>query len=201
MKTDNGRGAKKAKVDIRRKALDAVASARVFDGFCGTGQMWEAVWKDADAYTGCDTRQWSEREPYRRYVADNKLVMRAIDLTQFNIFDFDAYGSPWDQMVILAARRPWAAGEVGAVVLTDGSSMKLRYGSMSSSMSEILGVERDSLPRSDANSDALQAMLLTKWCKRAGVVAKNCWRAFGRGSGRGGQRMSYTALVFSGSSG
>lgn len=197
MKTDNGRGAKRAKVELRMKVLAAVKPARVFDAFCGLGEMYRAAWSEAAEYTGCDSRPWDLSQP-ARYVADNILVLRSLGLERFNVFDFDAYGAPWDQMLVLMARRKWDPGERGAVVLTDGSSMKMRYGSMSSAMSKILGIERDALPRSDANSDALQSMLLTKWCVSSGVSALHCWRAEGKGSGRGGQRMSYTALVFEG---
>ncbi|HVH77139.1 MAG TPA: hypothetical protein VM755_19655 [Stellaceae bacterium] len=47
--------------------------------------------------------------------------MRAIDLAPFNLFDFDAWGSPWEHVAILCARRPVQPGERIGLVLTDGS--------------------------------------------------------------------------------
>jgi hypothetical protein len=46
------------------------------------------------------------------FCADNTRVLRAIDLSRFSIFDFDAYGSPWVQAVILADRRRVARGAI-----------------------------------------------------------------------------------------
>jgi hypothetical protein len=45
------------------------------------------------------------------FCADNRHVMRAIDLAPFSIFDLDSYGSPWVQAIILADRRRVDAGE------------------------------------------------------------------------------------------
>jgi hypothetical protein len=197
-KTDNGRGAKRAKVELREHVLEAVQPARVFDAFCGLGEMWSSVWNKAASYVGCDSREWTADEKHKRFVADNRLVMRCVDLQAFNVFDFDAYGSPWDQLIILAKRRTWAEGEIGAVVITDGSSMKTRFGSVSTSMAAMLGVSRDGLPRSMKTAAEIQKLLIGKWCKVAGVRAQRIWRAEGKGSGRGGQTMTYTAIVFEG---
>lgn len=124
--------------------------------------------------------------------------MRCIDLQRFNVFDFDAYGCPWEQMLLLLHHRQWGEAEVGGVVLTDGSSLKLRWGSMSTAAATLLGGSRDDLPRSDGGTDGLQRILLKRWCNLAKVKPRHCWRAEGRGSGAGGARMAYTALVFEG---
>lgn len=127
-KTDNHPGALTAKVDIRTRVLDAVGRdrAHVFDAFAGAGVMWTEVWKHAADYVGCDDRMWF-RDARTCFVADNRRVMRCIDLAHFNIFDLDSYGSPWEQALILAARRPVAPGERLGLVVTDGSGLGLRY--------------------------------------------------------------------------
>lgn len=109
-------------VQIRREVLASVRPARVFDAFSGLGVMWAGAWKLADSYVGCDLDFYVE-EPRRRFVGDNRRVMRAVDLQAWNVFDLDAPGSkpPWEQLVILAARRRWGKGERGAVVVTDGA--------------------------------------------------------------------------------
>lgn len=195
MKTDNARGAHNAKIRMRRNVLESVEPARVFDGFCGLGEMWRGAWCDAAEYLGCDERTWTPDEPHRRVVCDNKLALRALDLSRFNVFDFDAYGSPWDQMLILSHRRNWSPGERGAVVLTDGSSMKLRYGQMPRSLAMLAGTTTDKAA-TDADSDAIQRIALTRWLARCGLTPLRQWVAQGRGSGKGGQRMTYTAVVF-----
>jgi hypothetical protein len=95
------------KAEIRRLVLEAVGpGSRVFDAFAGTGQMFAKAWKGAGGYVGCDMR--FVRDDRTAFVADNRRVLRAIDLAPFNVFDLDAYGSPWEQVLIIAARRPVA---------------------------------------------------------------------------------------------
>lgn len=196
-KTDNARAAKQAKVELRRNVLELVKPARVFDAFCGDGNMWRSVWKDAAAYVGCDIVAWTPDVEFRRFQADNRIVMRSIDLSPINVFDFDAYGSPWDLMWILLHRRRWAAGELGAVVLTDGTSLKARWGSLPTSLAQLLAMDRDNFPRK-ADTDWLGKAALKRWTELAKVKPLRLWQAQGRGSGLGGARMTYSALVFAG---
>ena len=101
VKTDNNPQAFKAKVAIRRNVLATIGSeAAVFDAFAGSGKMFSEVWKDASNYTGCDLKP--QRDSRLMFCADNRRVMRVIDLSKFNVFDLDSYGSPWVQAVILA---------------------------------------------------------------------------------------------------
>lgn len=197
MKCDNAKGAHAAKIEIRRNVLEAVKPARVFDAFCGLGEMWRGAWRDSSDYLGCDEREWTPDEEHRRLVCENTLALRALDLSRFNVFDFDAYGSPWDQMAILAARRAWLPGERGAVVLTDGTSMKLRFGGLPHSMASIAGMPAHK-GATDQDSDAVQRMALARWLNRCNVKPLRQWQAQGHGSSKGGQRMSYTAVVFAG---
>jgi hypothetical protein len=196
-KTDNARAAKQAKVELRKNVLDLVKPARVFDAYCGEGNMWRAVWKDAASYVGCDIIDWTPDVEFRRFQADNRIVMRAIDLSPINVFDFDAYGSPWDLMWILLHRRQWAKNELGAVVLTDGTSQGLRFGRVGGGLAKLLRVDRDSLPRKGDCAWAQKAAL-KRWTELARVKPLRLWQAQGRGSGLGGQVMAYTALVFAG---
>ena len=88
----------------------------MFDAFAGEGVLFRQVWHRAVSYVGCDLKWY--RDERLMFVADNHRVMRAIDLSAFNVFDIDSWGSPWDQVLILAARRPLAAGERLGLVLT-----------------------------------------------------------------------------------
>lgn len=128
-KLQNNPAARAAKIEIRRNVLNALGRpAVVFDAFAGLGEMHRNVWCDAAGYVGCE-RTWI-RDGRELFVADNRRVMRAIDLHEFNIFDLDAHGSPWTQAVILCARRTVAPGERIGLILTDGTSIKLRITSM-----------------------------------------------------------------------
>lgn len=192
--TYNRPNAVAAKIQIRRNVLDAVKPAHVFDAFCGpTGEMWWDVWSQADSYVGCDT-EFLLTDPRKRFVADNRRVLRSIDLQAFNVFDFDAFGSPWEQMLILAARRTWAPGERGAVVLTHGSGMRLGFGKMSFAFAKALG--RESLTTSPFAGDAmiLERDAIRIWCSRCSVGLLKMWQAESKRQ----PKMVYTAIVFEG---
>lgn len=130
----------RAKAKIRQSILDRIGAenAHVFDAYCGDGQLYRAVWHKAATCVGCDMEFYpDERIAFK---ADNRRVMRAIDLQQFNIFDMDSYGSPWEQLYILAYRRRIKPGELVAIVLTEGQGMKLKLGGMSLPLSRLAGV-------------------------------------------------------------
>jgi hypothetical protein len=142
VKVENARRGWRAKVEIRRHVLAAVTPARavVFDAFAGSGLMWADVWKDAAAYVGCDLH-W-HHDARCCFVADNRRVMRCVDLAPFTLFDFDAFGSPWEQALILAARRRLAPGERVGLVLTEGTWIKARTGAWPAALRQACGISR-----------------------------------------------------------
>lgn len=197
---DNTKKSHGAKVELRLRVLEHVTPAHVFDAFCGLGEMYRGAWKNAASYVGCDERPWDPKDERRRFVADNRRVLRAIDLHAFNVFDLDAYGGPWEQLHIIAARRTWKTGERGAVILTDGSTRKTRLGQGSHAMNSLVGAKTlrafgVSLKSSASMADAA----LRAWYARAGVVPKKSWMAQSLGGDNGGSPgMRYTAVVFEG---
>jgi hypothetical protein len=137
---DNAPGAIQAKIDIRRRVLDFLGpdNCTVLDCFAGTGLMYKYVWKGAKGYTGVDERFVFDRRT--AYVADNRILLRAIDLQQFNCVDADAYGSPYEALLIFARRRKVAPGERIGICFTDGTGTKLKFGSLPLAMAELAGV-------------------------------------------------------------
>ncbi|MGI4876633.1 MAG: hypothetical protein ACRYG4_04035 [Janthinobacterium lividum] len=141
LQKDNHPSRAHAKVALRRDLLAAIGAdeARVFDAFAGSGGMHRAVWREAADYTGCDLRRFTAGR--RAFVADNLRVLRAVDLAAFNLFDLDAYGSPWKAATIIAARRSLAPGELLGLVLTDGSPMRARLGAIDAGLSGMAAVD------------------------------------------------------------
>ncbi len=192
-KTDNRTSAHGAKLEMRRAVLAAIGDCRVFEGFCGpraAGSMSE-VWAGATLHTACDER-YAWPDDRTRFVGDTPRVMRAIDLQAFNVFDLDAYGSPWAAMLILAARRTWTVGERGAVVLTDGSGRKSKFGTPPHAVAELLGMRV--LPPTE-QSAVIHERCTAAWLARAGVTQLRRWVADSTASG---QPMIYSAVVFEG---
>lgn len=125
-KTNNHRKSRSDKIELRRRVLEVMPEARVLDAFAGSGSMYRNVWCAAASYVACDQRWYPDER--LAYVVDNRILLRNIDLQPFNVFDLDAYGSPWEQVAIVCARRKVAPGELIAMVLTDGSRLNLKMG-------------------------------------------------------------------------
>ena len=143
-KDDNREDKTDLKIELRREALAAIAEtgpARVLDCFAGTGVMWDAVWRGAAEYHGCDA-EFSQvmKHPGPCFHTAAERAMRNLDLQRFNVFDFDAYGSPWEEVRILAARRSLAPGERIAVVMTDGAPRRALLGLTAFAMAELASV-------------------------------------------------------------
>ena len=141
-KKHNSAAAWGAKVEIRERVLGfvGVKKAQVFDAFGGGGELYKAVWIRAAHYEGCDKKLYLDGRTM--FCADNRRVLRCIDLACFNVFDLDAHGSPWEQAAIVAARRAVAPGESVAVVLTLGEGLNLKMGMMPMALRRLSGFQR-----------------------------------------------------------
>lgn len=187
----NHEAAVEAKAEIRANVLEemqrlvqktvygAMSGARisVFDAFGGTGEMYRRVWSKADYYEACDL-EWS-RDARRVYVADNKQVLRSIPLEWFNIFDLDAYGSPWEQAMIIAARRTWTPGEHIGLLLTYGIGMKLSLGGLPRADAILADMAMDF--RDYHSRELVYERCLGGFLRRTGAEIVRQWRTAAKG--------------------
>ena len=189
-KSDNTAEAEWAKITIRRNVLAEVGAehASVFDAFAGEGRMHAAVWCEAARYVGCDTQFFTDDRP--AFVADNRRVLRAIDLAAFNLFDLDSYGSPWEQAYIIARRRKLRPGERLGLVLTEGTGLASKLNTMSAAMALLAGTRTHiiGLPRM---LDNIIDRALRRVATMMGGTIKRRWQA----KGYYGSRMTYIGLV------
>jgi hypothetical protein len=193
-KTDNNPRAFTAKVDIRQRVFNEIAATgdvRVFDAYAGSGEMYSAVWNKAKAYTGCDLK-W-ERDGRRMFVGDNRRVMRSIDLRPFNVFDLDAYGSPWEQAIIVAGRRRVGPGELFGLVLTEGSGLAMKVNVIAGALQELTGL-RTGAAGVFKNRDFICNRAITGLARRMSCTVVKQWRA----DGKTGASMRYIGLVLKG---
>lgn len=193
VKVKNHRAARSAKAQIRRNVLDAIGAdkAHVFDGFAGTGEMFSEVWNEAAGYVGCDM-DWI-RDGRLAYVADNRRVLRAIDLSEFTIFDLDAFGSPWEQAMIVAARRKVAKGERLGMILTDGSSLSLKMGGLPGALAQLTGL-RQRMPGLGRWQDDIVNRAIVGLAGRMECTVRRRWEA----RGRTGASVRYIGMVLEG---
>ena len=191
-KTNNYSAAVGSKIQLRKNVCGEIKSISVFDAFAGSGMMYRHVWRDnARHYMGCDLKWYPDER--LAYVANNLRILRAIDLQQFNVFDFDNYGSPWQQCCILADRRSVAPNEKIGVLLTDGSSLNLRMGGMPLALKEICGFHGKLSGASPLQSE-ITNIAINGLANRMGCSILKRWQA----KGKTGAAVVYTALVFQG---
>lgn len=196
-KVDNHDASRADKVDLRKRVLEAVAGARVFDAFAGSGQMYAEVWRHATGgYEGCDMRHFPEDRERLMFVGDCRRIMRNIDLQPFTIFDFDAYGSPWDACVILAARRKVAPGEKIGIVLTEGSGLNLKFGGMAGSLSKLAGMKNKQAGLNRGGKE-IASRAIVALSKRMRCRVTHTWRA----ERPQGSQMLYFGIVMEGQGG
>jgi hypothetical protein len=192
-KINNHHSGIKAKATIRQHVLDVIgaAQANVFEGFAGEGQLHRLVWHKAANYTGCDL-EWY-RDERLAYVCDSARVLRAIDLAQFNIFDFDPWGSPWTHVYILAERRSIAAGERIGLVLTEGSGLKVGFGTLPVGLGRLAGMRAHVAGGRKGFADIIDRAIAGT-CKRLSCQVIHRWQA----EQKGGAAVRYIGLVLEG---
>jgi hypothetical protein len=194
----HGVGGKAAKVEIRREVVVALdAPARVFEAYAGAGGLWRAIWRDAaEAYVGCDVKWYQDER--RAFVADNRRVLRAIDLAAFNVFDLDAYGSPWEQAVIIAARRKVAAAERVGLIVTEGLGTGYKNGVVPHAVTELIGARNRTLAGAALNARRadMHKLIFAELAARMGARVERFWKA----EGKTGAGMAYMGVVMARSS-
>jgi hypothetical protein len=187
---DSHHARRRAKIELRKAVLAEIGADRadVFDAFAGMGEMYRAAWSGAASYVGCDTR-WCDDDRLA-FVADNRRVLRCIDLSPFTVFDLDAYGSPWEQALIIAARRRTVPGERLGLVLTEGSGLNLRMGGMPAALRIVAELSGIPAAGKDGRAELLERAI-AGLCKRMGCRLTRRWQA----DGFGGASVVYVALV------
>jgi hypothetical protein len=193
--TDSHPSSLKAKIEIRERVLAAIGAeaAHVFDGFAGEGILYRQVWKRAASYVGCDLRWYKDERLL--YVCDSARLMRCIELEQFNVFDFDSYGAPWLHVIILCARRRLEPGERIGLVLTEGSSLKVKLGSLPRSLAELAKLRLHTRGTAKAFDEVINRAI-SGMCSRLGCRPVKRWQT----QGKTGAGVRYIGLVLEGNS-
>lgn len=187
--------ATESKALIRRNVLEHLGAdaCRVLDCYCGpTGEMWSRVWQNAASYTGIDKEWRGLADPRRRLVGDTTLLLRAIDLGPFNVFDVDCYGCPWPAMLMIQHHKVWEPGERGAVIITDGAFIKSALGGMPHALAQALGRTSRTSIAGRKSYDEIRRLALQRWLDAQRLEPIAGWQA----QIRKGSQMYYGALVF-----
>ena len=90
------------KASLRSNALKFVSSPlRVLDVFCRYGEMFNAVYKDAEKYTGIDIDPRCKDDKREVLIGKAEKVLKQIDVNEYNVFDLDAYSDPYQEFIYI----------------------------------------------------------------------------------------------------
>jgi hypothetical protein len=161
--TDNG-----VKIKIRRRLISMLnAPPSVLDCFAGEGKLYAECYKGM-AYLGLDKKKITEGRNLLNI--DNLKYLRSADLVRFNIFDLDAYGSPWHQFLIILKRRRIVPGERIVIFLTDGLQIQARLGDLPHGLKPYCGIPKAMrVPCLARHMDYIRSLVVINACKEAGI--------------------------------
>lgn len=185
VKTNNAKTS--AKREIRMRALESISSPAVLEVFCGAGEMYESVWENANTYLGIDKVKFFDKR--NTICGDAVKAVSTIDLSGYNVFDIDAYGSPYEVLDIVTRRMDKALGEY-YFVITDGVSMDLRLGRICAGLRAMTGIEFHVAKKAAVIHDLLIADVIKEVERRLNGVHSNFMIA----KGKTGAAMKYYAF-------
>ncbi len=109
------------KVGIRKAYLPE--KAKVLDLFCGYGEIYQRVYKgNVQAYLGIDHLKIHDPELCR--LIKNTVFVAHNDISEYNVFDLDDYGSPWMLLYLILKKRNLQ--DELTIFITDGLPLHLQ---------------------------------------------------------------------------
>lgn len=124
--TQHHSSAKTAKCELRRWLVDqlgGMSMVSILDCFCATGGMWTDAYDKTPRYLGLDLKRFDDER--RTITGDSRRFLRHrdVELSRWNLFDLDAFGTPLEHLALVANRLRVPAGQRVGFVLTDGSKL------------------------------------------------------------------------------
>lgn len=127
-----------AKISIRQELLSLLDQPIVLDMFCGEGHIYESCYKDKCVqYLGLDDTK--VHNPDICIICDNEQYVNKNDVSEFNVYDSDAYGNGW-KLAMLCAKQTKSSQFV--IFITDGLDNNLRIGGQVRFVRSVLGIPR-----------------------------------------------------------
>ena len=158
------------KVTIRHRLLSMIENPSVLECYAGEGKIYQACYHGLP-YLGIDSKPIRDGRPL--ITIDNRKYLRSADLTPFNVFDLDAYGSPWHQFLIILRRRCLSPRERIAVALTDGLDFKMRMSGLPDGMRPLLNIPpRMNIPCLNAHHEFIAKLIVKKATAQAGLFVE-----------------------------
>lgn len=170
-----------AKQELRK--IDDIDNLAVLDIYCGAGEMYNAVWKSAKYYEGIDIKKFDDGR--KLHVGDAPQVLKSIDIDKFDVFDIDAYGSPYECLSIIISKI--MTKKQRHFVITDGIEIDLRMGNVEQFFGLLSGITALKINNIHKIHDHLIIMILRNIEKKLNTKVSN----FSIAKGKTGSGMRY----------
>ena len=159
-----------AKVALRKHFLREVSRpANVLECFAGAKRELYHACYESDNTTGLDIKASD-----KTIKIDNKKFIASADLSQYNFFDLDAYGSPYELLLNIFHRRSKMVGEF-VVVITDGMWRNLNYGKGSKFIRTMICNYSDiQIPCLNRHQEFIIKLTLKTLSDKYGIAIKKC---------------------------
>lgn len=163
------------KIVIRKRLLSALPRPSVIECFAGSGKIHAECYRDIP-YLGLDLKPINDGR--NLLAVDNRKFLRMADLSTWNFFDLDAYGSPWHQFLIILKRRHLGPGEQIALALTDGLAFKMRMSDLPHGMKPYLGIPaRMTIPCLARHQEFITRLFVSRAIAAAGLTVRLAFEA------------------------
>jgi hypothetical protein len=180
-----GKKTNNAKIDAKielRQLIDC-KELSVLECFCGSGEMFNAVWKDAFHYEGIDIKKQDDLRITHQ--GDCALMLKKLNLEKFNVFDIDAYGSPYECLQIIVEKiKKQEKSKKYHFFITDGIEIDLRMGKIENFFGLLAGLNAKKLNNAHLLHDYFIEKIIKNLCLDMGAELMNSKIAKGKtGSG------------------
>jgi len=95
------------KVCLRVSCLPELDTVLVLDAFHGEGRIWQEVARRTSKHIELLSIDLNQHKKGLYLKGDNRKFLAGMDLSRFDVIDLDAYGIPFDQLIlVLRSSRP-----------------------------------------------------------------------------------------------
>ncbi len=162
------------KIIIRKNLLQCITNPSVLECYAGSGHIWRECYQGFP-YLGLDLKPVADGRNLLQI--DNRKFLRSADLSAYNFFDLDAYGSPWHQFLIVLRRRQLSHGDRIAIAITDGLNFKMRMSSLPDGMRSCLNIPPGlNIPNLHVHQEFINARIVVESSRRAGLKIMSGWQ-------------------------
>jgi hypothetical protein len=193
---DNSAQGVAAKVSLRHwliSALKKEGPIALLETFGGEGHLYETCYRGQVAAALAFERRDIPNPKGRRLIrGDCHRLLRSIDPGAFNLFDLDAWGSPWYAFWLIVLRLTKAPpGRLLGFALTDGLTRKANSGLFDRAVGAHVGLPpKMKIPCLNRHMDFIQRRLVQR-----GLALANAKFIEGRGGENEGKHTTYLAFL------